>query len=145
MLTWLDDHSPKALSITAHRRVSGQVVVDTLTDTVVEHGVCYSTLTHNGLIFTTRFSGGGNSGRNGLEILLVPMGVVQKNSRPHHPTTCGKVERFQQTLKKWFRAQLDQPTTVTDLETLLDVFDDEYNHRRPHRSLANRSTPAVAY
>ena len=27
--------------------------------------------------------------------------VVQKNSRPNHPTTCGKVERFQQTLKNW--------------------------------------------
>jgi transposase InsO family protein len=145
IITWLDDHSRMALSITAHRRVSGQVVVDTFTDTCVNQGVPYSTLTDNGLIFTTRFSGGGNGGRNGFETVLVRMGAVQKNSRPHHPTTCGKVERFQQTLKKWFRAQLDQPTTVTDLETLLDVFDDEYNHRRPHRSLANRSTPAVAY
>ena len=27
------------------------------------------------------------------------LGVVQKNSRPNHPTTCGKVERFHQTLK----------------------------------------------
>ena len=26
---------------------------------------------------------------------------------PNHPTTCGKVERFQQTLKKWLRAQPD--------------------------------------
>lgn len=145
VLTWLDDHPRMALSITAHRRVSGQVVVDTFTDTVVDQGVPYSTLTDNGLIFTTRFSGGGNGGRNGFETLLVRMGVVQKNSRPHHPTTCGKVERFQQTLKKWLRAQPDQPTTVADLQTLLDVFADEYNHRRPHRSLANRSTPAVAY
>ena len=35
--------------------------------------------------------------------------IVQKNSRPNHPTTCGKVERFQQTMKKWLRAQPVQP------------------------------------
>jgi len=145
VLTWLDDHSRMALSITAHARVTGQIVVDTFTDTVVEQGIPYSTLTDNGLIYTTRFSGGGNGGRNGFETLLVRMGVIQKNSRPHHPTTCGKVERFQQTVKNWLRAQPDQPTTVANLQRLLDVFADEYNHRRPHRSLEHRSTPAVAY
>jgi len=145
ILTWLDDHSRMALSITAHARVTGQIVVDTFTDTTVEQGIPYSTLTDNGLIFTTRFSGGGNGGRNGFVAVLVRMGVVQKNSRPHRPTTCGKVERFQQTLKNWLGAQPDQPATIVDLQVLLDVFGDEYNHRRPHRSLANRSTPAVAY
>jgi len=34
-----------------------------------------------------------------------PPGVTQKHSRPNHPTTCGKVERFHQTLKKWLTAQ----------------------------------------
>jgi hypothetical protein len=50
------------------------------------------------MVFTTRFSGGGRHGtpgRNGLEHELRRLGVVQKNSRPNHPTTCGKVERFQ--------------------------------------------------
>ena len=36
--------------------------------------------------------------------------MIQKNSRPSHPTTCGKVERFQQTLKKWLCAQPAQPS-----------------------------------
>jgi hypothetical protein len=31
--------------------------------------------------------------------------IIQKNSRPNDPTTCGKVERFQQTMKKWLRGQ----------------------------------------
>ena len=48
--------------------------------------------------------------------------IIQKNSRPNHPTTCGKVERFQQTMKKWLRAQPIQPTTLADLQTLLDPF-----------------------
>jgi hypothetical protein len=71
--------------------------------------------------------------------------VAQKNARPNHPTTCGKVERFQQTLKKWLAAQPVQPSTVAELQTLLDTFTDEYNHRRPHRSLPHRATPATVY
>ena len=65
--------------------------------------------------------------------------------RPSHPTTCGKVERFQQTMKKWLRAQPVQPATINQLQTLLDRFADEYNTRRPHRSLPHRATPATAY
>ena len=71
--------------------------------------------------------------------------MVQKNSRPNHPTTCGKVERFQQTLKKWLRAQPVQPTSIEELQSLLDVFVALYNQQRPHRSLSHRSTPATAY
>jgi len=145
VLSWLDDHSRFALSLTAHPVVTSQAVCDTFTNTTVEQGIPYSTLTDNGLIYTTRFAGGGTGGRNSFEKLLVRMGVVQKNSRPNHPTTCGKVERFQQTLKNWLRAQPDQPANTTDLQALLDVFVDEYNHRRPHRSLPHRSPPAVAY
>ena len=70
---------------------------------------------------------------------------MQKNSRPNHPTTCGKVERFQQTLKAWLRAQPDQPATIAELQTLLDRFVAIYNQQRPHRSLPARCTPAVAY
>ncbi len=70
---------------------------------------------------------------------------MQKNSRPNHPTTCGKVERFQQTMKKWLRAQPDQPTTIAELQTLLDRFRTQYNSSRPHRSLPHRTTPATLY
>jgi Integrase core domain len=72
-------------------------------------------------------------------------GTAEPNSRPNHPTTCGKIERFQQTLKAWLRAQLDQPATIGQLQALLDVFVDLYNNRRPHRSLPQRCTPTVAY
>jgi hypothetical protein len=96
------------------------------------------------MVFTTRLSGG-RGGRNALEHELRRLHVVQKNSRPNRPTTCGKVERFQQTMKNWLRAQPVQPTTITDLQHLLDRFVDEYNHRRPHRSLPQRATPAARY
>ena len=148
ILTWLDDCSRYALSVTAHHRVTGPIVLAEFRRTVATHGIPASTLTDNGMVFTTRLSGGslrGTRGRNGLEQELRRLGIVQKNSRPNHPTTCGKVERFQQTMKNWLPAQQPQPTTITELQALIDTFIDEYNHRRPHRSLEHRATPAAVY
>ena len=48
-------------------------------------------------------------------------------------------------MKKWLAAQPEQPATVAELQALIDRFVDEYNHRRPHRSLPHRATPATAY
>jgi hypothetical protein len=48
-------------------------------------------------------------------------------------------------MKKWLRAQPDQPATIADLQAQLDTFADAYNQRRPHRSLPHRATPATVY
>ena len=144
ILTWLDDCSRYALSVTAHHRVTGPIVLTTFRTALTQHGIPASTLTDNGMVYTTRFAGG-RGGRTSLEHELRRLHVVQKNSRPNHPTTCGKVERFQQTLKKWLRGQPTQPCTIAELQTLLDTFVEEYNHRRPHRSLEHRATPATVY
>ena len=144
ILSWIDDHSRLALSITAHARVSGPMVRATFRKAVGTYGIPASTLTDNGAVFTTRFMGKG-MGRNALETELRALGVRQKNSRPNHPTTCGKVERFQQTMKKWLRNHEQQPTTILELQGLLDEFRQTYNEVRPHSSLEHRSTPAVAY
>ena len=83
--------------------------------TVAEHGIPASTLTDNGMVFTTRLSRRKRAGtRNGFEPELRTLGVVQKNSRPNHPTTCGKVERFQQTMKKWLRGNPTSPPPSTN-------------------------------
>ena len=144
IITWLDDHSRYALHVSAHHRVSGPIVLATFRESAGQHGYPASVLTDNGMVYTTRFSGG-RGGRNGLETELRRLDIIQKNSRPNHPTTCGKVERFQQTMKKWLTAQPIQPTTIADLQGLLDRFVDAYNHQRPHRSLPHRATPATSY
>jgi len=144
VLTWLDDHSRFALSVTTHHRVTGPIVLATFRQTTAQHGVPASTLTDNGMVFTTRLSGG-KGGRNGFEHELRALGVLQKNSRPGHPTTCGKVERFQQTMKNWLRAQPAQPASIAELQALIDAFVTTYNQHRPHRSLPHRATPATAY
>ena len=144
ILTWLDDHSRYALSVTAHRPVTGPAVVTTFRAAIAKHGIPLSTLTDNGLVFTTRFAHGGRTSRNGLENELVKHRVRQKNSRPNHPTTCGKVERFQDTMKRWLRAQ-PAVATIAELQAQLDAFAQIYNHHRPHRSLPHRATPATVY
>ena len=146
IITWLDDHSRYALHVSAHVRITGPIVLASFRNAAAQHGYPASTLTDNGMVYTVRSAGRGRrGGRTALEAELQRLGITQKNSRPNHPTTCGKVERFQQTMKKWLTAQPHQPTTITELQTLLDRFAASYNQQRPHRSLEHRATPAAIY
>ena len=146
IITWLDDCTRMALHVSAHQRITAAIVTTTFRDTVEKYGVPASTLTDNGMVYTVRLAAEGrHGGRTSFENELRRLHIVQKNSRPNHPTTCGKVERFQQTLKKWLRAQPDQPATITELQTLIDSFTADYNHDRPHRSLPHRAPPATGY
>ncbi|MDO8942343.1 MAG: IS481 family transposase [Desulfobacterales bacterium] len=139
ILTFLDDHSRLALTVTAYPVVTVHRVLDQFRHTVAEFGPPASTLTDNGLVFTTRVRGGKNTFENELNLL----GIDQKNGRPNHPQTQGKVERFQQTMKKWLRNQ-PPAQAIEHLQTQLDAFRDYYNTIRPHRSL-DRRTPAQTY
>ncbi len=145
VITWLDDHSRYALHLSAHPKITAPIVLASFRACTAEHGCPASTLTDNGMVYTVRLSAAHvRGGRNAFEAELAALGVTQKNSRPNHPTTCGKVERFQQTMKTWLARQGEQPATLDALQPLLDRFAHEYNHHRPHRSL-HRRTPAVAY
>jgi hypothetical protein len=102
----------------------------------------YSTLTDNGLVFTTRLARY-KGARGGFEKLLTAHGITQKNGRPGHPQTQGKIERFHQTLKRWLAAR-PLPATIDELNSLLATFQTWYNTARPHGSLGRR-TPQEAY
>jgi transposase len=78
ILNWLDDHSRYLLSCSAHQPVTGDTVVSVFLDTVAEHGPPASTLTDNGSVYTSRFTGG----RNAFEYLLPLLGIQQKNGSP---------------------------------------------------------------
>ncbi|GAA0413619.1 IS481 family transposase [Leifsonia naganoensis] len=139
ILNWLDDHSRLLLSCTAHHRVTGTDVITTFTAAANTYGLPASTLTDNGSVYTSRFTGG----RNGFEYLLATLSIQQKNGHPYHPQTQGKIERFHQTLKRWLAGQ-PPATTLRDLQAQLDRFQTIYNKTRPHRAL-DRLTPAQAY
>lgn len=78
------------LSVTAHTRVTGSTVLATFREAAAVYGVPASTLTDNGMVFTTRNSDG-KGGRNGFETELRRLGVRQINGAPNHPQTQGKV------------------------------------------------------
>jgi len=139
VLNWLDDHSRLLLSCTAHQPVTGDVVVAVFLDVVERYGPPASTLTDNGSVYTSRFTGG----RNAFEYLLPLLGIHQKNGSPGHPQTQGKTERFHQTLQRWLRAR-PPARTLTELQHQLDLFQAHYNEHRSHRALQRR-TPGEVY
>ncbi len=89
VLTWLDDCTRYAINVTAHRAVTAIIVRDTFREATKTAGIPASTLTDNGMVFTTRFAS--RPGRNALENELHRLHVIQKNGRANHPTTQGKV------------------------------------------------------
>jgi transposase InsO family protein len=139
IINWLDDHSRYLLSLHAHPRITGDIVIDTFSHNTDHYGLPESTLTDNGSVYTARFTGG----RNGFEYLLAALGIRQKNGSPGHPQTQGKIERFHQTQKKWLSAQAPA-ATLAELQQQLNTFQHAYNTKRPHRSL-HGNTPEHAY
>ncbi len=97
-------------------------------------------LSDNAAVFTGIPRGGG---RVALELELASLGIGFRHSRPYHPQTCGKVERFHQTLKRWLANQ-GPARSLRGLQGQLDCFADYYNTARPHRALGRR-TPAEAF
>ena len=137
--SWLDDHSRYLLACTVFRRVGGGDVVATFTAAGDAHGWPAATLTDNGSVYTSRFTGG----RNSFEYLLAYLGIRQKNGAPGHPQTQGKIERFHQTLKRWL-GQQPAATDLAGLQARLEAFRLAYNEQRPHRAIG-RATPGEAY
>jgi transposase InsO family protein len=140
ILNLLDDHSRLALASHARAVTTGPDVVDTFTAAFAQWGTPAGVLTDNGAIFTAKQRG---EGRTALEITLGHLGIKHSRSRPYHPQTCGKVERFHQTLKKHLRA-LPAATTIAELQHQIDAFLAYYNNIRPHRALRRR-TPLQAF
>lgn len=63
------------------------------------------------------------------------------------PTTRPPAGKWSASTKPSKKALKNQPpaASLAELQTQIEDFIDEYNHRRPHRSLAHRATPATVY
>jgi transposase InsO family protein len=140
ILNIIDDYSRLAIASHARAVTTGPDVIDTFTTAVSRWGTPASVLTDNGAIFTATPRRGG---RSALQVLLGELGITYINSRPYHPQTCGKVERFHQTLKKRLTA-LPPAVTLAKLQDHLNEFTDYYNTTRPHRA-RDRTTPRHAF
>lgn len=139
ILNLLDDHSRLCLASTAFPTVKAEDPVAVFFTAADQYGLPASFLSDNAAVFTGR----SRRGKVALELELEERGVDVKHSTPYHPQTCGKVERFHQTLKRYLARQ-PSAGSLAHLQLQLDAFRDYYNQRRPHRALG-RQTPLVAY
>lgn len=139
ILNLLDDHSRLLLASVAFHTVKAADVVQVFAVAAANHGLPAAFLSDNAAVF----SGESRRGTVLLESELARLGIRAVHARAYHPQTCGKVERFHQTLKR-FLAKQPTASSLAHLQAQLDGFRTYYNQRRPHRSLGGR-TPLVTF
>lgn len=140
ILNIVDDHSRLLVASDVRRVTKGGDVVASFHKAAGRHGFPASVLTDNAAVFT---AGPRRGGRCAIEIELAALKIAYRHSTPYHPQTCGKVERFHQTEKKWLSHQ-PAAQALPELEAKLDWFRGYYNTTRPHRALGRR-TPQEAF
>jgi transposase InsO family protein len=114
ILNFLDDHSRLCVASKVFVITRAPDVVHTFLKASATWGFPASVLSDNGAIFTASY----RNGMAAMETELLALGIEFKHSRPYHPQTCGKVERFHQTMKK-FLAMQDPATTTRQLQRQL--------------------------
>lgn len=139
ILNVIDDHSRFLVASDARSVTKAADVVASFHRAAAAHGFPAQMLTDNGAVFTAM----PRRGLCAIELELASLGIAYRHSSPYHPQTCGKVERFHQTLKRWLAKQ-PKARSVEKLQTRLERFGAYYNTERPHRAL-DRRTPAQAF
>ena len=138
-LTLLDDHSRFDLCLNACADQTTETVQGALWKVFELYGLPYRMTMDNG-------SPWGDDGTHRLPRLtaaLVQLGIRISHSRPYHPQTQGKDERFHRTLDE----ELLRWTAFRDLNEVQRAFNrwrDRYNLERPHEALG-MATPDSQY
>ena len=139
IVNFLDDHSRLAVASQVLGTATAPAVLEVFREAATRWGLPAALLTDNGCVYSTWHRGGPNV----MQTELLALGIDYRHSRPYHPQTCGKVERFHQTLKA-FLAKQPRARTIAELQAQVDRFTSYYNEVRPHRA-KGRSTPKAAF
>ncbi|HET7712197.1 MAG TPA: IS481 family transposase [Thermoanaerobaculia bacterium] len=129
-LTIVDDHSRYSVCLQACPDETAVTVEQQLVRVFDRYGLPWRMTMDNGAPW-------GDDGTYRLTkttAMLVRLGIRISHSRPYHPQTQGKDERFHRTLEY----ELLRWTTFPDLDQAQREFDrwrDRYNFERPHESL----------
>jgi len=129
-LTVLDDHSRYAVCLRACLNEQTATVQAALTDTFRRYGLPWRMTMDNG----ARWGDDGVNPHTPLTVWLLRLGIKISHSRPYHPQTQGKDERFHRTLK----AELLAHEVFADhaaAQRRFDAWRDLYNLQRPHQAL----------
>jgi len=138
ILTFIDDHSRRVLASDVFVTVTGPDVRHVFAHACAVFDTPASVLSDNGAIYNARSRGG----RTGFESDLLERRVLYKHSTPYHPQTCGKVERWHRTLKKFLAKH--PASSLFEMQAVLFDVVRYYNEVRPHRACGRR-TPRVTY
>lgn len=138
-LTVLDDHSRFAVCLDACPRETHDHVQAALIHTFRHYGMPQRITCDNGSPWRVA----GEESISRLEVWLIRLGVRVSHSRPYHPQTQGKDERFHRTLKR----ELLERTGFHSLQACQLAFDkwrEQYNLVRPHEALGQKP-PGTRY
>jgi transposase InsO family protein len=135
----IDDHSRLAVGNRVMNTATAPKVLSLFREAGARWGFPAALLTDNGCVYTTWHRGGPNA----MQTELLALGIAFRHSRPYHPQTCGKVERFHQTMKRFLAAQ-PVASSIAELQAQVDRFVAYYNKVRPHRGIGRR-TPKAAW
>jgi transposase InsO family protein len=136
---FVDDHSRLAIASRVFQVTTAARALSVFREAGARWGLPAALLTDNGCVYTTWHRGGANV----MQTELLQLGIEYRHSRPYHPQTCGKVERFHQTLKKYLAKQ-PRAASISELQRQVDRFVTYYNDVRPHRA-RGRQTPRSAF
>jgi transposase InsO family protein len=139
IVNFIDDHSRLAVGSRVMRTATAPKVLELFREAGARWGFPAALLTDNGCVYTTWHRGGPNA----MQTELLALGIAYRHSRPYHPQTCGKVERFHQTMKRFLQAQ-PKAGSIAELQAQVDRFVAYYNEVRPHRGVGRR-TPRAAW
>lgn len=132
----IDDHSRVLIRSRVVAEATTQEAWITFSEGAETWGLPAGTLSDNGLCFSGKL----RQMEVFFEAELREAGVLPITGRPHHPQTTGKVERFQQTLKKRLESR-PAAESIGQLQAQVDEFQRIYNFERPHQGI-DRMTPA---
>ncbi len=140
-LTVLDDYSRFSLAISPCENKTYDIVKDRLTGLFRIYGMPWSILADNGCPWGKYFNGRKCPVK--LEAWLMTLGIKLIHSRPFHPQTCGKEERFHRTLKQELVGK-EMNCCYHQCQDIFDRWRHRYNTIRPHEAL-DMETPASRY
>jgi transposase InsO family protein len=138
-LTVLDDHSRFALGLRACLNQQTATVQAELTEIFRRYGLPWRMTMDNG----SPWGDDATHPYTPLTVWLVRLGIQVSHSRPYHPQTQGKDERFHRTLE----AELLKDHSFVDAlncQTSFDAWRMVYNYQRPHQALGY-AVPASRY
>ena len=142
-MTGVDDHSRFCVLAKVVRRGTARAVCLAFIEAMRAYGVPEEVLTDNARVFTGRFTRP-MAAEVMFERICRENGITARLTKPHSPTTTGKIERLHQSLQGELLDDHGSFDSLEAAQTAVDAWREEYNRDRPHQSL-DMTAPAERF